>query len=79
VSGGAGDGDGAGAAAGDREGPVHGRVHRDVAGGAVGAALDREWDGITARRGYPMVSIDNNTAERVIRGPVVTRKNARLT
>ena len=32
---GAGDGDGAGAAEGDREGPVHQRVHRDAAGGAV--------------------------------------------
>ena len=25
---------------------------------------------------YPMISLDNNTAERTIRGPVVTRKNA---
>jgi transposase len=40
------------------------------------ATLDREWDGITAHRDYPMVSIDNNIAERAIRGPVVTRKNA---
>jgi transposase len=41
------------------------------------ATLDREWDGLTAHRDYPMVSLDNNTAERMIRGPVVTRKNAR--
>ena len=40
------------------------------------ATLDREWDGLTAHRDYPMVSLDNNTAERIIRGPVVTRKNA---
>src|SRR5208283_1284616 len=40
------------------------------------ATLDREWDGLAAHRGYPMVSLDNNTAERTIRGPVVTRKNA---
>jgi transposase len=40
------------------------------------ATLDREWDGITAHRGYPMISLDNNAAERQIRGPVVTRKNA---
>jgi transposase len=40
------------------------------------ATLDREWDGITAHRSYPMVSLDNNVAERVIRGPVVTRKKA---
>jgi len=40
------------------------------------ATLDREWDGLTAHREYPMVSLDNNAAERQIRGPVVTRKNA---
>ena len=40
------------------------------------ATLDREWDGLTAHREYPMVSLDNNCAERQIRGPVVTRKNA---
>jgi transposase len=41
------------------------------------ATLDREWDGLLAHRNYPMISLDNNTAERAIRGPVVTRKNAR--
>jgi transposase len=40
------------------------------------ATLDREWDGLAAHRNYPMISLDNNTAERMIRGPVVTRKNA---
>jgi transposase len=40
------------------------------------ATLDREWDGLTAHRDYPMLSLDNNAAERQIRGPVVTRKNA---
>ena len=40
------------------------------------ATLDREWDGLAAHRDYPMVSLDNNTAERMIRGPVITRKNA---
>src|SRR6185437_7316096 len=40
------------------------------------ATLDREWDGLIAHRDYPMVSLDNNRAERTIRGPVVTRKNA---
>jgi transposase len=40
------------------------------------ATLDREWDGIIAHRGYPMISLDNNAAERQLRGPVVTRKNA---
>ena len=40
------------------------------------ATLDREWDGLAAHRGYPMVGLDNNPAERAIRRPVVTRKNA---
>ena len=40
------------------------------------ATLDREWDGLIAHRDYPVVSLDNNKAERQIRGPVVTRKNA---
>jgi transposase len=40
------------------------------------ATLDREWGGLTAHRDYPMISLDNNTAERMIRGPVITRKNA---
>jgi transposase len=40
------------------------------------ATLNREWDGLIAHRDYPMVSLDNNAAERQIRGPVVTRKNA---
>ncbi len=41
------------------------------------ATLDREWDGLAAHRDYPMIGMDNNKAERMIRGPVVTRKNAR--
>jgi len=40
------------------------------------ATLDREWDGLAAHRDYPMIGLDNNPAERMIRGPVVTRKNA---
>ena len=40
------------------------------------ATLDREWDGLIAHRDYPMIGLDNNKAERQIRGPVVTRKNA---
>jgi transposase len=40
------------------------------------ATLDREWDGLIAHRDYPMVSLDNNAAERAIRLPVVTRRNA---
>ena len=41
------------------------------------ATLDREWDGLIAHRGYPMISLDNNLAERTIRGPVVTRQERR--
>jgi transposase len=40
------------------------------------ATLDREWDGLIAHRDYPVMSLDNNAAERQIRGPVVNRKNA---
>ena len=40
------------------------------------ATLDREWDGLIAHRGYPMIGADNNPAERAIRRPVVTRKDA---
>jgi transposase len=40
------------------------------------ATLDREWDGLVAHRDYPMISLDNNAAERALRRPVVTRKNA---
>jgi transposase len=40
------------------------------------ATLEREWDGLAAHRDYPMISLDNNAAERMIRGPVLTRKNA---
>jgi transposase len=28
------------------------------------ATLDREWDGLKAHRDYPMISLDNNAAER---------------
>jgi transposase len=40
------------------------------------ATLARGWDGLAAHRDYPMVSLDNNAAERALRRPVVTRKNA---
>jgi transposase len=40
------------------------------------ATLDREWDGLAAHRDYPMISLDNNAAERALRRPVLTRKNA---
>jgi len=40
------------------------------------ATLDREWDGLVAHRDYPMIGLDNNPAERALRRPVVTRKNA---
>jgi transposase len=40
------------------------------------ATLDREWYGLAAHRDYPMIGLDNNPAERALRRPVVTRKNA---
>jgi transposase len=40
------------------------------------ATLEREWEGLAAHRDYPMISLDNNAAERALRRPVVTRKNA---
>jgi len=40
------------------------------------ATLNREWDGLAAHRDYPMINLDNNAAERALRRPVVTRKNA---
>jgi Transposase IS66 family len=33
------------------------------------ATLDREWDSLAAHRDYPMIGLDNNAAERMIRGP----------
>lgn len=40
------------------------------------ATMDREWDGLIAHRDYPMIGLDNNPAERMIRKPVITRRNA---
>jgi transposase len=39
------------------------------------ATLDREWDGLARHEQYPDLPLDNNTAERALRGPVVGRKN----
>jgi len=39
------------------------------------ATVDREWHGLAAHRGFPGLPLDNNTAERAIRTPVVGRKN----
>ena len=39
------------------------------------ATLDREWDGLARHREFPELPLDNNTAERALRGPVVGRKN----
>ena len=39
------------------------------------ATLDREWDGLARHRDFPDLPLDNNTAERAIRTPVVGRKN----
>lgn len=39
------------------------------------ATLEHEWDGLARHRDYPELDLDNNRAERAIRGPVVGRKN----
>jgi transposase len=40
------------------------------------ASLQGHWDGLTVFVGHPEVPMDNNTAERSERGPVVLRKNS---
>ena len=39
------------------------------------ATLDREWEGLARHREFPELPLDNNTAERALRGPVIGRKN----
>ncbi len=39
------------------------------------ATLDREWEGLARHRQFPELPLDNNTAERALRAPVVGRKN----
>jgi transposase len=39
------------------------------------ATLDREWDGLIRHRDFPDIALDNNTAERALRTPVLGRKN----
>jgi hypothetical protein len=44
-------------------------------GKKVLATLDREWEGLARHRDFPDLDLDNNQAERALRGPVVGRKN----
>src|SRR5439155_6645679 len=39
------------------------------------SSLDNHWDGLTVFVERPEVAMDNNTAERILRNPVVGRKN----
>jgi transposase len=39
------------------------------------SSLQTHWDGLTVFVGRPEVAMDNNTAERILRNPVVGRKN----
>ena len=39
------------------------------------SSLHTHWDGLTVFVGRPEVAMDNNTAERILRNPVVGRKN----
>ena len=40
------------------------------------ATLDREWDGLLRHRDFPDIDLDNNSAERALRTPVIGRKNS---
>ena len=39
------------------------------------ATLDNEWEGLCRHKEFPELDLDNNTAERALRSPVVGRKN----
>lgn len=39
------------------------------------ATLDHQWEGLARHLAHPGLPLDNNTAERALRGPVVARKN----
>jgi transposase len=39
------------------------------------ATLDNEWEGLCRHQEFPELPLDNNTAERALRSPVVGRKN----
>jgi transposase len=39
------------------------------------ATLERQWDGLARHLNHPELPLDNNPAERALRGPVVGRKN----
>jgi transposase len=43
---------------------------------SVLTSLEEHWDGLTVFVDFPEVPLDNNTAERAERGPVVLRKNS---
>jgi transposase len=47
----------------------------DVAKHKVLSSLQNHWDGLTVFAARPEVAMDNNTAERILRNPVVGRKN----
>jgi transposase len=51
------------------------RPHLPSAQKKVLESLKNHWDGLTVFVDHPEVPLDNNTAERVQRGPVVGRKN----
>jgi Transposase IS66 family len=48
----------------------------DLAKDKVLSSLHNHWDGLTVFVGRPEVAMDNNTAERSLRNPVVGRKNS---
>ena len=42
---------------------------------AIMKSMKNHWEGLTVFVDYPEVPMDNNFAERILRGPVVGRKN----
>ena len=48
---------------------LHPRAHK------VLATLDHEWEGLLRHQEFPELPLDNNSAERALRSPVVGRKN----
>jgi transposase len=53
----------------DKDESLHPRAKK------VLATLDNEWEGLCRHQEFPELPLDNNTAERALRSPVVGRKN----
>ena len=60
--------------AGQRHLPPRAPVLHPAAAKVI-ATLSNEWDGLARHRDLPQLPLDNNTAERALRTPVIGRKN----